>query len=109
MSAIKHWTRHLALYSRGLEVIFDEIGLLGHELTAKEAEDLAAEAATVRLRASAVFRSLDGIAKGLGRDVGIHALVTRQLFEKLKERAEKENRSLSSMAAMILEGALKSD
>jgi hypothetical protein len=63
MSAIKYWTRHLELYSVGPETIFHEIGKLGHELTAKEVEDLAAVAATIRLRADAVFRSLDVLAK----------------------------------------------
>jgi hypothetical protein len=43
------------------------------------------------------------------REVSIRALVTAELYQKLKSRAERDRRTISTTLMMILESALEDD
>ena len=49
------------------------------------------------------------IAKSARREVSVRTLLTRELFEKLQGKAERERRTISTMVEMILEGALEDE
>ena len=48
-------------------------------------------------------------SKKVPRDVMIRALVTRELAEKLEALAQREQRSLSAMIAILLKEAIERD
>ena len=54
-------------------------------------------------------KGLEGPHKGRGRTEGIRAMITPALLEKLRDRAAKEHRTLSTMIELILERGVDKD
>jgi hypothetical protein len=66
INGYKPWKHHLDLCASWLEIISDELALYGDQLSAKEAHDLCADAATAWKRAESLFKSLDELANKRG-------------------------------------------
>jgi hypothetical protein len=60
---MKPWAQQLRLFSQHLEIIYKEIGLLGHELSTADAKFLAFEASIVQEHAAALVKAVAEIVK----------------------------------------------